>query len=119
MAKQRRVAVTSPQTRAALAARRPPTGTPPRLSAGETRLAERIRHRQLRLAAGVLVGAAALLLGLPLLLATVPVPGRLLDIPLGWLAVAALPYPVLALLAWWQLRRAEATERDAGPEGGP
>jgi cytochrome oxidase assembly protein ShyY1 len=29
----------------------------------------------------------------------------------AWLAVAVLPYPFLALLAWWQLRRAEKTER--------
>jgi cytochrome oxidase assembly protein ShyY1 len=36
---------------------------------------------------------------------------RLAGIPLSWLAVAVLPYPVLVLLAGWQLRRAERAER--------
>jgi len=35
----------------------------------------------------------------------------------SWLAVAVLPYPALALLAWRQLRRAERLERaDEPPE---
>ena len=36
---------------------------------------------------------------------------RLAGIPLSWLAVAVLPYPVLVLLAGWQLRRAERAEQ--------
>jgi hypothetical protein len=39
---------------------------------------------------------------------------RLLDVPVSWLAVAVLPWPVLAGLAWWQLRRAEAIEDERG-----
>ena len=56
---------------------------------------------------------AALLLGLPLVLAARPELDavRLVGVPLSWLAVAVLPYPVLALLAGWQLRRAERAER--------
>ena len=37
---------------------------------------------------------------------------RLLDLPISWLAVAVLPWPVLTGLAWWQLRRAERAETD-------
>jgi hypothetical protein len=35
---------------------------------------------------------------------------RLLGIPVSWLSLAVLPYPALALLAGWQLRRAERAE---------
>jgi hypothetical protein len=52
------------------------------------------------------------MLGLPLLFALFPILDdiRLLGIPISWLALAVLPYPALALLAGWQLRRAEHTE---------
>ena len=69
-----------------------------------------------------LVAGAAFLVGLPLLLELVPELDavRLLDIPVSWLAVAVLPWPVLAGLAWWQLRRAEDAEtvRDDGTGAG-
>jgi membrane protein implicated in regulation of membrane protease activity len=113
------VAVTSPQTRLALAGRRtgPPTPPPP-LSPATVERAWLIHRRQLRLALGALALLALLLLGLPLALAAAP--GwdrlRLAGVPLSWLAVAVLPYPVLALLAGWQLRRAERTEQDERPE---
>ncbi|MGH8967692.1 MAG: hypothetical protein ACRDXB_20515, partial [Actinomycetes bacterium] len=79
--------------------------------------ARRIHHRQLRYALTVLGLLAVLLLGLPLVLAAFPVLDevRLAGIPVSWLAVAVLPYPLLVVLARWQLRRAERTER---PEGG-
>jgi hypothetical protein len=114
MRQQRRVAVTSPQTRLALAGRR--TGTPaapPHLAPADAERARRIHHRQLRFALTVLGLLATLLLGLPLLLAGTPVLDtvRLAGIPVSWLAVAVLPYPLLVLLAHWQLRRAERTER--------
>jgi hypothetical protein len=53
------------------------------------------------------------LLGLPVALAAAPELDavRLAGIPVSWLAVAVLPYPALALLAAWQLRRAERAER--------
>jgi hypothetical protein len=112
--KPRRVAVTSPQTRLALAGRR--TGTPavpPPLPPAVVERARRIRRRQLRLALGVLALLALLLLGLPVALAAAPELDevRLAGIPVSWLAVAVLPYPALALLAAWQLRRAERAER--------
>jgi sterol desaturase/sphingolipid hydroxylase (fatty acid hydroxylase superfamily) len=116
MTRQRRVAVTSPQTRLALARRR--TGAPavpPHLAPADVERARRLHRRQLRYALGALALLAALLLGLPLLLAAVPELDtvRLAGVPVSWLAVAVLPYPLLALLAGWQLRRAERAERPA------
>ncbi|WP_219412553.1 hypothetical protein [Pseudonocardia nigra] len=119
MTRQRRVAVTSPQTRLARSGRR--TGVPaaaPHLAPADAERARRIHRRQLRLALGVLGLLALLLLGLPLLLAALPeLDGvRLAGIPVSWLAVAVLPYPVLAGLAAWQLRRAERIERPGRTE---
>jgi hypothetical protein len=114
MRQQRRVAVTSPQTRVALAGRR--TGTPfvpPHLAPADAERARRIHRRQLRYALTVLGLLSALLLGLPLVLAGAPALDtvRLAGIPVSWLAVAVLPFPLLALLAGWQLRKAERAER--------
>ncbi|HVH21128.1 MAG TPA: hypothetical protein VNA11_01600 [Pseudonocardia sp.] len=117
--KPRRVAVTSPQTRRALAGRRTGhPGAPPPLPAAAVERARIVHRRQLRLALGVLAALAALLIGLPILLAAAPGLDevRLAGIPLSWLAVAVLPYPVLALLARGQLRRAERVERDGPAE---
>jgi hypothetical protein len=110
----RRVAVTSPQTRLALAGRRTGRVTaPPPLSSAVLERARRVHGRQLRSALGVLALLALLLIGLPLALAAAPGADqvRLAGIPLSWLAVAVLPYPVLVLLAGWQLRWAERAER--------
>ena len=119
----RRVAVTSPQTRVALAGRHGPPVRAPRLTAPELQRAEEIRSRQLRRAVTALLAGAVFLVGLPLLLALVPALDdvRLFDVPVSWLAVAVLPWPVLAGLAWWQLRRAEAAEdvADEPPGTGP
>jgi hypothetical protein len=117
MRHQRRVAVTSPQTRVALAGRR--TGAPfvpPHLAPADAERARRIHHRQLRYALTVLAMLAALLLGLPLVLAGAPALDavRFVGIPISWLAVAVLPFPLLALLAGWQLRKAERAERSSG-----
>lgn len=117
MTRQRRVAVTSPQTRLSLAGRR--TGAPaavPHLAPADAERARRIHRRQLRYALTVLGLLAVLLLGLPVLLAAAPWLDevRLGGIPISWLAVAVLPYPVLVMLAQWQLRRAERTERSEG-----
>jgi hypothetical protein len=114
-----RVSVTSPQTRLALAGRR--TGAaaaPPHLAPAEVDRARRIHHRQLRAAVGSLALLAVLLLGLPLLLSALPELDRLrvAGIPVSWLAVAVLPYPLLVALARWQLGRAERAERP-GPPG--
>jgi hypothetical protein len=114
MRQQRRVAVTSPETRLALAGRR--TGAPfvpPHLAPVDAERARRIHRRQLRYALTVLGLLSALLLGLPLVLAGAPGLDtvRLAGIPVSWLAVAVLPFPLLALLAGWQLRKAERAER--------
>jgi hypothetical protein len=104
--------VTSPQTRIALAGRRAPPARAPRLTPAELSVAERIRRQQLHRAVTALLAGVAFLMGLPLLLYLVPMLGgvRLAGVPLSWLAVAVLPWPVLAGMAWWQLRRAEAVE---------
>jgi hypothetical protein len=113
----RRVAVTSPQTRIALAGRHGPPVRAPRLAAAELERAATVHRRQLWRAVTALLAGAAFLVGLPLLLDLVPALDdvRLLDVPVSWLAVAVLPWPVLAGLAWWQLRRAEDAE-DLGDE---
>jgi hypothetical protein len=114
----RRVAVTSPQTRLALSARRSgAAAVPPHLSAGEAERARRIHRHQLRHALGALGLLGALLLGLPLLLAALPELDavRLAGVPVSWLAVAVLPYPLLVALARWQLRRAERAEQPDPP----
>lgn len=119
MRQQRRVAVTSPQTRLALAGRRHGVpAAPPHLAPADAERARRIHRRQLRYALTVLGLLGALLLGLPLLLVGVPALDtvRLAGIPVSWLAVAVLPYPLMVLLAHWQLRRAERAERPE-PEG--
>lgn len=109
----KRVAVMSPQTRLAHSRRRARGRwrVPTLDTAGETRAAE-LHRRQLRLAVAPLVLLFAGILGLPLLFATFPALDdiRLLGIPVSWLALAVLPYPALALLAGWQLRRAERAE---------
>jgi hypothetical protein len=111
--------VTSPQTRVALGGRRGPPARTPRLTAAELARAERVRAVQLRRAITALLAGGAFLIGLPLLLHLAPALDdvRLLGVPLSWLAVAVLPWPVLTGLAWWQLRRAERaeTEDPAGP----
>ena len=110
----RRVAVTSPQTRVALGGRRGPPARAPRLTPDELARAERIRAVQLRRAVTALLAVGAFLVGLPLLLQLVPALDdvRLFGVPVSWLAVAVLPWPVLAALAWWQLRRAERAEAE-------
>jgi hypothetical protein len=115
----RRVAVTSPQTRIALAGRRGAPARAPRLPAADLERAERIRRAQLPLAATALLAALGFLVGLPVLLDLAPGLDRvrLLGVPVSWLAVAVLPWPVLAGLAWWQLRRAEAAEDVEDPGG--
>jgi hypothetical protein len=117
----RRVAVTSPQTRVARAGRRGGTAAAhPHLAPADAERARHIHRRQLRQAVTAVVLLGALLFGLPLAIAMVPELDqvRLAGVPVSWIAVAVLPYPVLVLLAGWQLRRAEHTERPGGREDG-
>ncbi|MFC7496854.1 MULTISPECIES: hypothetical protein [unclassified Nocardioides] len=106
-----RVRVTGPPRR------RPPAARTSDIDAG-TQLGgvymRSLLREQLRLAIGVLV-AMGLTIGL-LPLAFYLVPGlsdvRLLGMPLGWLLLGIVVYPVLVLLGWGYVRRAEANEHD-------
>ncbi|EIE98260.1 hypothetical protein [Saccharomonospora glauca] len=114
MTVQRRVAVTSPQTRLAHARRRyRGPWRPTTLDPVEAPFAVALYRRQRRRAVVALTTAFVLVFGLPLLLALLPELGelRLFDVPVSWLSVMVLPFPAMALLAFWQLRGAEREER--------
>lgn len=109
----KRIAVMSPQTRLAHSRRRARgRWRVPKLDGPGAERAVELHRRQLRLAVAPLAFLFAGILGLPLLFALFPGLDevRLLGIPVSWLALAVLPYPALALLAGWQLRRAERAE---------
>lgn len=113
MSRQRRVAVSSPQTRLVIARRRSGVrADPAHLASTDMERARHLHRVQLRRALGALAVLAALIIGLPLLLAVLPSLDavRWFGVPVSWLAVAVLPYAVLVGLAAWQLRRAEAAE---------
>jgi hypothetical protein len=107
---RRRVAVASPQTRLATAARLRP---PPHLPSPELERARRLYRLQLRYALAATGLLAAWLAGLPLLLAAAPGLDavRLAGVPVSWLLVAPVPFAGLVVLAGWHLRRAERAER--------
>ena len=109
----KRIAVMSPQTKLAHSRRRARgRWRVPKLDAAGAERAVALHRRQLRLAVAPLALLFAGILGLPLVFALFPDLDdiRLLGIPVSWLALAVLPYPALALLAGWQLRRAEKAE---------
>ncbi len=109
-----RVRVTSPWTeRPRTRPRRTPAseidaGT----EVGEIYLGALLRA-QLRLALGVLVALGATVGALPLLFRLVPwaTEQRFLGVPLSWAVLGFGCYPVLVLLAWRYVRRAERNER--------
>ena len=111
----RRVAVTSPRTRAV---RRPPGR--PALQAldeqdvvGELLIRSLVRA-QLGLALRIAAVLASLLGGLPLLFALVPATrdAQVLGVPLPWLVLGGLVYPALVAAGWLHVRLAERHERD-------
>lgn len=115
MTKQRRVAVSSPQTKVALSRRHVANvGQPPHLAPGDLERARRAHREQLRWALVAVVLLGGLIVGIPLLLAAFPALDdvRLVGIPVSWLAVGVLPYPLLIALSRWQLHRAERIEQD-------
>ncbi len=69
---------------------------------------------QLRLAVGVCLVFALLLGGLPLLLTVQPQLAGVeaLGLPLPWLLLGVLIYPVLLAAAWFYVRQAERNEGD-------
>jgi hypothetical protein len=115
MSRTKRVAVTSPQTR--LARSRPQTRgrwRMPRLPAPVAERAARLYRTQRRRGIPALIATFTLVLGLPVVFTLAPQLDsvRVWGIPLSWLMIAGLPYPVMAGLSWWQLRRAEKIEDD-------
>src|SRR3954469_6962613 len=110
----RRVAVTSPQTRLAHARRRARgRWRPPRLDAADAEQALALFRVQRRRAVTAVVWLFGLVLLLPCVFAMWPVLDRVyfLGIPLSWLMVVGIPFPAMVVLAVWQLRRAERSER--------
>jgi hypothetical protein len=109
-----RVVITSPRTRAATRPRHPGT----REIDEQTRLGEvymrSLVRSQLRLAVSVCLVVAGVVGGLPALFVLSPgLRGlRLLGVPLPWVLLAGLIYPMFVACAWWYVRQAEHTERD-------
>jgi hypothetical protein len=73
-----------------------------------------LMRAQLRLSVSVLVAVAAGLGILPLLFLAVPATHELhvWRVPLPWVILGVLVYPVVALMARYYVRHAEAIERD-------
>jgi hypothetical protein len=113
MSGPKRVAVMSPQTRVAHARRTlRRRWRAPRLEPGEAERAKALYRAQRRLGAWTLLALFVLLFGLPVVFAVVSTLDevRLLDVPVSWLLLVVVPFPAMALLARWQLRRAERPE---------
>ncbi|HEY8652904.1 MAG TPA: hypothetical protein VIL87_07390 [Dermatophilaceae bacterium] len=111
----KRVRITSPRR---AAARRSPTRPATteideQTGLGKVYMAALLRA-QLRLTVSVLVAVAAGLGVLPLLFLVVPAIHelRVWLIPLPWIILGVLVYPVVALAALYYVRHAEAIERD-------
>ena len=111
----RRVRVTSPLMGAA---RRVPYRPATREIDEQTGLGEvymrSLLRSQLRLALTVLAATALLIGGLPVLFVVLPSVSQahLLGVPLPWLLLGALAYPMLWLAARYYVRQAERNERD-------
>lgn len=110
----RRVRVTSPRT----SAPRPRRVTVAREIDAQTDVGEvymrSLLKSQLRLALLVIAALAVLLGGLPALFVLAPDIRELqvIGIPVPWLLLGGLVYPVLVGLGWFYVRQAERTERD-------
>lgn len=119
MTGNRRVAVSSPQTRLARAGRRQRGHwRPSTLDPADAERAVAVYHAQRRralLAFGLLL---ALLLGMPALLSALGWLSaiRVFGVPADWLLLAVAPFPVMVALARWQLRGAERIESDEDTE---
>ena len=106
----------SPQTRLALHRRRvgrvDASWRRPQLDPAAAERAVSFYQRQRSRAVTALALLFALVFGLPVVFAVLPGLDRvrLGGIPLSWLMLSVLPYAAMVVLAWWQLRRAEAAE---------
>ncbi|WP_129841004.1 hypothetical protein [Streptomyces sp. RFCAC02] len=125
----RRVRVTSPQTRIALARRRRPAHAPPPAVApgpgpgdtdpAGTEAARTLFARQRRIALRTMAALGALLFGLSGLLAALPALDRItvLGFPASWLLLMAAGYPALLVIAVLHVRATEHAED--GARGAP
>lgn len=110
----RRTRVTSPRT----AAGRPRRVNVPSEIDAQTRIGEiymsSLLRTQLRLALAVILVLAVLVAGLPLYFWLFPQLGDVvvLGMPLAWVLLGFVVYPLLVVLAWWYVRAAERNERD-------
>ena len=110
----RRVRITHPRTDAA---RRGPNRPVSREIDEQTELGEiymsSLIRSQRRLALAVCATTATILIGIALAVALVPrfAELRLLGVPLPWLLLGVLVYPVLIGMAWFTVRHAERNER--------
>jgi len=111
----RRVRVTSPRREARpRAARRPATQElTEQTGLGEVYLSALLRA-QLRLSVAILLGMGVIVLGLPALFLLVPVTKdiHIGPIPLPWLAIGVLIYPVVVVAARIYVRQSERIERE-------
>ena len=80
---------------------------------GELYVAALLRA-QLRPALAVLAGLVVCLGGIPVLFRLLPAMAgvSLGPVPLPWLLLGVLVYPLLLAAAWWHVRAAERVERD-------
>lgn len=117
----RRVKVTSPQTRIALARghRRHPQLLPLPAPA-DAEAARTVFAAQRRTALRTVALLGAVLFGSSGTIAALPVLDRLhvAGVPVSWLVLVVATYPVLLLLALCHVRRAERAESSAGAEPG-
>lgn len=111
----RRVRVTSPRREARQrAARRPATQElVEQTGLGEVYLSALLRA-QLRLSLAILLGTGVIVLGLPALFLLAPVAREVHvgPIPLPWLAIGVLIYPVVVVAARIYVRQSERIERE-------
>ncbi len=109
-----RVRVTSPRMRAtASQPRRAVDDIDEQTGIGEVYMRALVGS-QLRLALGVLGGFVVSLCALPVLFALAPALRRVevLGVPLPWLLLGVLAYPMFVVAAWAYVHAAERAERD-------
>jgi hypothetical protein len=110
----RRFRVVSPRTAARAATHRPVRREiDEQTIVGEVYMRSLVRL-QLRLAIGICLIFAVLLGGLPILFTLEPALSdtRLVGVPVPWLLLGFVVYPVLVLTGWFYVRQAERNERD-------
>lgn len=114
MSSQRRVKVTSPQTRIALARRhRSEAHLLPLPAPADIAAARALHSAQRRIAIRTMLLLASVIFGLSGLIATAPGLDQVqvLGIPVSWLLVAVITYPLLLSIAIFHVRAAERAER--------